>query len=95
MVGERGVPTDLYWGWGLCGYGNGGEGDGDSLLSTALGFGPGKPDGTHNLHFWSYHVGGGHFTLADGSVRFVSTNIDYNLFQKLATRSGNEVVGDF
>ena len=28
-------------------------------------------------HFGSYHVGGAHFVLADGSVKFLSENVDY------------------
>lgn len=43
----------------------------------------------------SDHIGGGHFALSDGSVRFVSTNINANTLTALATRSGGETVGDF
>ena len=34
----------------------------------------------------SSHVGGAHFCLADGSVRFISMNIDEDLYQQLGTR---------
>lgn len=47
------------------------------------------------LSFGSYHVGGAHFTLGDGSVKFVSENIDRALYQALGSRNGGEVVGDF
>ena len=47
------------------------------------------------MSFGSWHVGGAHFTLADGSVRFVSDNVDLQLYRKLATRAGGEVVGEF
>ncbi|MCA9067348.1 MAG: DUF1559 domain-containing protein [Planctomycetaceae bacterium] len=43
----------------------------------------------------SDHVGGAQFTLADGSVRFVSENINASLLDSLATRAGGEVVSDF
>ncbi|HVJ86777.1 MAG TPA: DUF1559 domain-containing protein [Caulifigura sp.] len=43
----------------------------------------------------SYHVGGAHFALTDGSVRFVSQNINMNLYQGISTRSKGEVVGEF
>lgn len=44
--------------------------------------------------FGSQHVGGAHFTLCDGSVRFLSENLDPVLFRSLSTRGGNEVVGE-
>jgi hypothetical protein len=43
----------------------------------------------------SRHVGGVHVVLCDGSVRFVSENIDILIWQALATRQGGEVLGEF
>lgn len=43
----------------------------------------------------SRHVGGVHVGLADGSTRFVSSNVDTTLFQALGTKAGGEVVGDY
>ncbi len=43
----------------------------------------------------SYHVGGSHLLMADGAVRFVSSNINTVTFQSLGSRAGNEVVGEF
>lgn len=43
----------------------------------------------------SPHVGGFHVGMADGSVRFISENIDEDVLEALATRAGGEVVGDF
>lgn len=49
-----------------------------------------------NRSTWrSDHVGGAHFLLGDGAVRFVSENIDAELLDALATKSGGEVIGDF
>ena len=95
-MGERGIPDDLYWGFHICGFGDvTGLGDGDNILTTKFGFGPGLPDGKHNLHFWSYHAGGGHFQLLDGSVRFINYSINFATFQALSTKSGREVIGEF
>jgi len=47
------------------------------------------------MAFGSYHVGGAHFAMADGSVRFLSENMDLTLYQSLATIKGGEVVGEF
>jgi prepilin-type N-terminal cleavage/methylation domain-containing protein len=41
--------------------------------------------------FKSMHVGGAQFSMGDGSVRFISTSIDYRLYNNLGTRGGGEV----
>ncbi len=45
--------------------------------------------------FRSGHTGGAHFLLGDGSVRFVSQNIDYNTYQNLGSRADDKVIGEF
>lgn len=45
--------------------------------------------------FSSYHVGGCHFVLCDGAVRFISENIDQGTLAAISTRAGGEVVGEF
>jgi len=40
--------------------------------------------------FNSGHTNGGNFTMGDGSVRFVSYNVDINILQNAATMSGGE-----
>ena len=45
--------------------------------------------------FGSLHPGGCNFTLADGSVRFVSETTSISLLQDLAVRNDGDVVGDF
>jgi hypothetical protein len=44
---------------------------------------------------YSFHVGGMHAVMADGSVRFVSDNIDARLWAAVITRGGGEIVSDF
>ena len=48
------------------------------------------PDG-----FGSYHAGGVQMALGDGSVHFVSEDIDPDTYEALGSRSGREVVGRF
>ena len=43
----------------------------------------------------SSHVNGSHFCMADGSVRFISMNIDEDLYQQLGSRGEGIAVGDF
>jgi prepilin-type N-terminal cleavage/methylation domain-containing protein len=45
--------------------------------------------------FRSDHIGGVQFVLADGSVHFISENVDAGLLDALATRNGRELVEDF
>jgi len=45
--------------------------------------------------FKSKHPGGAQFTLADGSVRFITQNINHTMFQYLGSREGGETLGDF
>lgn len=43
----------------------------------------------------SYHDGGAQFVLADGSVRFLSENIDYATYCYLGDRADGKVIGEF
>ena len=45
--------------------------------------------------FNSMHPGGGNFTMSDGSVQFISENIDQGIYGALATVQGGEVIGQF
>src|SRR5262249_16857282 len=44
----------------------------------------------NNVPFSSFHPGGTHFGMRDGSASFVSENIDFALYQSLASRDGSE-----
>lgn len=43
----------------------------------------------------SFHEGGAHHLMGDGSVRFLSENLDVVLYDGLVSRNGGEVVGEF
>ncbi|MBC7818676.1 MAG: DUF1559 domain-containing protein [Planctomycetaceae bacterium] len=45
--------------------------------------------------FGSPHVGGSHFLMGDGSVRFLSTSLPQTTVDALYTRNGGETVNDF
>ncbi len=47
------------------------------------------------MSFGSYHVGGAMFGLADGSVRFISDNIDMAVYRGLGSIKGGEIPGEF
>ena len=40
----------------------------------------------------SFHVGGVHVMMGDGSVRFVSDSIDLNLWRAVGTRGSGEAI---
>ena len=87
FIGERGIPDDFYWGWGLCG-----AGTRDAYLSFQNGLKPGsrkvEPD---TWNFWSYHPGGVLFAFGDGSVKLVTYSTDFKILRSIATRDGGEV----
>jgi prepilin-type N-terminal cleavage/methylation domain-containing protein/prepilin-type processing-associated H-X9-DG protein len=43
----------------------------------------------------SYHTGGAHFLMADGSVRFINNAIDFPTYNYLGGKSDGQVIGDF
>jgi prepilin-type N-terminal cleavage/methylation domain-containing protein/prepilin-type processing-associated H-X9-DG protein len=53
------------------------------------------PEDTVTGGYSSRHVGGAQFALADGSVRFLSQNMDSQVFSWLGNREDLQVVGDF
>jgi prepilin-type N-terminal cleavage/methylation domain-containing protein len=99
LVGERGVT--LTWGrWG-------GAGDlstcpvglADVLIPGVLtnqpqlgGLRPATGVEDDRLHWWSWHLFGSHFAMADGSVRPLAYSIDQQVLAALTTRAGGEPV---
>jgi prepilin-type N-terminal cleavage/methylation domain-containing protein len=45
----------------------------------------------NDLYFGSYHVGGAQFCRADSSVQMIAENIDFTVFEDLATIAGGEI----
>jgi prepilin-type N-terminal cleavage/methylation domain-containing protein len=52
-------------------------------------------NGESSWTFSSRHVGGVQFVLGDGSVRFLSENLDGTTLVRLAQRNDGEVIGEF
>lgn len=67
-----------------------------SMISTVWGVNsPGNQTGYYNQRFSSYHTGGAHFLLADGTVRFISDNINLFTLSYLGTKGSGDTVGEF
>jgi len=49
----------------------------------------------NTIGFSSWHVGGAQFLLADGSVRFISENVDNTTYINISRRSDGQTVGAF
>lgn len=49
----------------------------------------------NNYSFASQHPGGGNFGMGDGAVKFVSENIDLDLYRAAATIDGRETQNEF
>ncbi len=104
LVGERPPTNDLVYGWWFAGAGPsphfgttdvvlGIEERKSSPTSTPDYYRPGEiQDPNHQFHFWSLHTGGAFFLLGDGSVHFISYNVNRGVMRALASRDGNETV---
>ena len=57
--------------------------------------GPGGAQYSGNTVINSFHTGGVHVVLADGSVRFVSDNINFGTLQNLCARDDGQVLGEY
>ena len=93
LVGERGLASDLGWGWSMCG-----GSECEQYLSTFNGLGVPRNEITSDFTiplYWSWHAGTCHFALADGSVHNLSVNMSRNTLLNLSTRAGGETIGEF
>jgi prepilin-type processing-associated H-X9-DG protein/prepilin-type N-terminal cleavage/methylation domain-containing protein len=50
---------------------------------------------SRNMSFDSFHPGGANFAMCDGSVKFVTDEIDYSAYKALATISGGEIINEY
>ena len=93
MIGERVTRVELGWYSTWVGM----VAEGDEAFQRILGSADHVPNDpkAHFDDFSSQHPGGAQFCLGDGSVRFISEQIDHGLYQALATITGGEVVGEF
>ncbi|MFM9966411.1 MAG: DUF1559 domain-containing protein [Planctomycetaceae bacterium] len=93
LVGERKTRDDLDWHSTWAGIVAGGE----ENLQRVLGMADHVPNSptAHFDDFSSHHATGSFFLMGDGHVRLITSNIDGNVYKKLATRAGNETVGEF
>lgn len=90
MLGEA-IPNTAeahagaFWAsWAICDTGNG--------INLPLRIPTTTPWDAVNNGFASYHPGGCHFALADGSVQFLLESIDRVVLHDLTTRNGGETV---
>ena len=95
FVGEK-VDTPITLGWG--------SGTRETLRNAGSIQGPGPwedhrqqnpPPANHVGGFGSYHAGGAQFALGDGSVRFISENIDPGTFKNLGHRTDGNLMDEF
>ncbi|MFO1005749.1 MAG: DUF1559 domain-containing protein [Planctomycetaceae bacterium] len=62
---------------------------------------PGRPDGTCTINcnnfynYYSFHTGGAHFVMADGTVRFISQNVDKTTMNRIFSYGDGSPVGEF
>lgn len=93
MVGERKTRADLEWHTSWPGM----IAEGEEAFQRVCGSADHVPNDPHHHFddFSSPHTGGAQFCLGDGSVRFISENIDHGVYQGLATIQGGEVIGEF
>lgn len=93
MIGEHKTRADLDWHSTWVGVAAGGEEPYQRILGVTDHV-PNSP-ANHIDDFSSHHATGSYFVMGDGRVRLITSNIDEDVFKKLATRAGREPVADF
>ena len=93
FLGEHRTNTALGWQSTWVGVVAGG----DEAIARVLAVADHTPNhpAQHIDDFSSPHTGGVHLLFGDGRVRFITQNIDTNVFRAMSTRAGGEVMGEF
>ena len=91
FFGERAIPEDLGWGWPMCG------GDEcEHYVTSKLGLFMGNYEPTeyftHLQHYWSWHGEGVHIAMADGSIHYMTYQVDYETYTALSTRDEQDKI---
>lgn len=95
LIGERAIDGLGSWGWEInCAEGDGMLGTGAPMWPTTI-FTTTTYTDTTSPVFSSLHSGGVQFAMGDGSVRLISTSVNFTTFKALGSRAGGEVVGEF
>ena len=107
MLGQGGVWVGQYWAtWNLMDTSNGinafntvpgGKSDPYDGIVPGVGSVGNRHDELWNgpgVGFSSFHPGGCHFARTDGSVAFLSEDVDQNLLGVQSTRAGGEIPGN-
>ncbi len=106
VIGERYTPSissssidadgDATWVGANDDYGQHGQGsvlgEASVPINAFVSFSTPKPETTG---FGSLHVGGSHFLMGDGAVRFISQNVDMNTYRYLSRVADGNVIGDY
>lgn len=106
VIGERYTPAASSAGSAFIGDG---EWAGATSNTTALGQGNALGEASLQINysnnsstprpgttgFGSMHTGGAHFLMGDGTVKFLSNNIDMNTYRALSRTSDGAIIGDY
>ncbi|QDU63823.1 Type II secretion system protein G precursor [Planctomycetes bacterium Pan216] len=101
MVGERasrmpGETSDRYSHWVGASMGNRDNSGGSGVREVAgsTGYPMNFPDTDWRFRHWfsSLHPGGAHFTMGDGSVRFLNETIDLDLYKNLSIVDDGSII---
>ncbi len=100
LVGERFTPTTPGLGdgiWAGVTHNGTNTGQANALGDTSVRINNGMTAGVRpqTTGFGSLHVGGCHFLMGDGAVRFISENVDLLTYQRLSTVADGNVIGEF